>query len=199
MIVGLTGGIASGKTFCSDYLHNQYDAAVVDADVIAREVVQPGSEGLSAIVTAFGAQVLNTQGALDRAKLRAMMLADDAVREALNTITHPRIRTLMLERIEQSAGAQPYQILSVPLLFENHLHLHCQAVVVIDVDEATQLTRAMARDGAEESAIRRMLAAQLSRFDRLRQTNFVIDNGGSRQASEQQLDRLHDQLLLLAS
>lgn len=195
MIIGLTGGIASGKTFCSDYLQTQHGVAVIDADVLAREVVAPGSDGLHAIVAAFGNTVLNEHGTLNRAKLRAMMLADDAVREQLNAITHPRIRALMLERSQQPLGGAPYRILSAPLLLENQLQKHCQAVVVVDVDEQAQLSRAMARDGADAASIKRMLTAQLPRLERLRQANFVIDNSGVRTKTMQQLDDLHHQLL----
>lgn len=192
MIVGLTGGIASGKTFCTDYLSSTYAIHVVDADLLAREVVQIGSEGLAQIHAEFGDLVIADDGSLNRAKMREIMLADTQARQKLNEITHPRIRQLMQDRLAQYAYDKAhYQIMSVPLLLENKLECYADLVVVVDVDQNTQLSRLQSRDGGDEIAVRKMLATQMSRDARIIRANYVIDNSCGKAETTQQLDNLH--------
>ena len=200
MIVGLTGGIASGKTFCTDYLSATYAAHVVDADLLAREVVQIGSEGLAEIRATFGEAVIADDGSLNRGKMREVMLADTEARQKLNEITHPRVRQLMQDRLAQYQYSElNYQIMSVPLLLENKLERYADVVVVVDVDRATQIERLQSRDGSDSAAVSRMIAAQMAREARLARANYVIDNSSSKQETIKQLDHLHQVLCRLAS
>lgn len=192
MILGLTGGIASGKSFCSDYLADHYGVHVVDADMLAREVVQAGSEGLASIVDAFGERVLCADGNLNRPLMREIMLAEPTARAQLNAIVHPRVRELMIHRLaEYHYDENAYQIMSVPLLLENGLEKYADAVVVIDVDLQTQMNRLRARDNADDAAIQRMIKIQMARQDRIARAHFVIDNAGSMSLTQRQLDELH--------
>lgn len=192
MIVGLTGGIASGKTFCTDYLSSKYAIHVVDADLLAREVVQVGSEGLAQIRAEFGEVVIADDGSLHRAKMREIMLADTQARHKLNEITHPRVRRLMLERLSQyKYDKATYQIMSVPLLLENKLERYADTVVAVDIDLSTQRERLGSRDGSNEAAMKKIIATQMARDDRLLRTNYVIDNNNDKEATTRQLDALH--------
>lgn len=197
MIVGLTGGIASGKTYCTDYLAQQFAIRIIDADLIAREVVAPGSEGLAAISAAFGHDVLHADGSLNRGKMRQIMLADDQARLKLNAIIHPRVRHTMLARLQSDTPSDSYQIMSVPLLLENGLQQYSDVVVVIDVTKATQLRRLQQRDQTDSQAAQRMLNVQMSRAQRLCHAHFIIDNNGTKHHTQQQLRQLHQQLMAL--
>ena len=200
MIIGLTGGIASGKTFCTDYLSSAYSIHVVDADILAREVVQVGSEGLKQIRIEFGEAVISDDGSLNRARMREMMLADSQVRQKLNEIIHPRVRQLMQDRLAQYQYKQSnYQIMSVPLLLENKLERYADLVVVVDVDKSTQIERLQSRDGSDSIAARKMMAAQMAREARLAHANYVVDNSLSKNATIEQLDDLHSVLSRLGS
>ncbi|MBV7435429.1 dephospho-CoA kinase [Cardiobacteriaceae bacterium TAE3-ERU3] len=192
MIVGLTGGIASGKTFCTDYLSSTYAIHIVDADLLAREVVQIGSEGLAQIRAEFGDIVITDDGSLNRAKMREIMIADAQARQKLNEITHPRVRQLMRDRLAQYTYDEAnYQIMSVPLLLENKLERYADVVVVIDVDRDTQIKRLHSRDGSDATVASKMLAAQTSREGRITRANYVIDNSRGKSETTQQLDSLH--------
>lgn len=172
MIIGLTGGIASGKSLCSDWFAARA-IAVVDADVVARTVVHMGSPVLWEIATAFGEDVLQVDGSLNRALLRARAFADEESRARLNAIMQPRIRERLLQELD-GAVQQPYCILSVPLLLENGLDRLCDAVLAVDVSVQTQLSRGSRRDRQQRDAIAAIIAAQIPRAERLRRSHFIV-------------------------
>ena len=179
LIVVLTGGIASGKTAVSDAFA-ALGVPVVDTDLLAREVVAPGSPGLDEVFVVFGNDVRAADGSLDRSALRRRIFSDPAARRQLEAILHPRIAALAeqhLERIEE-----PYAILVVPLLVETGLIRHRDRVLVVDVPESTQIERLMRRDGGDRSAAEAALAAQASRQQRLAIADDVLDNTGSLEA-----------------
>ena len=195
--VGLTGGIASGKTQAADAFERA-GAVVIDTDRLAREVVVPGSPGLAQVAEAFGAGVLTPAGQLDRAAMRRRIFADPQARRTLKAITHPLIRAALVAESDQRGG--PYQILVVPLLVEGGLDASCDRVLVIDAPESIQLERLMRRDGSDEATARGILAAQTGRAERLARANDVIVNEGSLEALEAcvgQLDRYYRKLARL--
>ena len=199
MIVGLTGGIASGKSLVSDALA-ACSVRVIDADAIAREIVAPGQPVLMELVRVFGSDMLHADGSLNRARLRERAFVDAASRQQLNAITHPAIRTQMLAELQQAwqKNEAPYRLLSVPLLFENGLQELVDTVVVIDVSENVQLARAAQRDHADREAIVRIMQGQWSRHKRLARANFVVDNHGGREQTLAQVALLHQRLMVLA-
>lgn len=178
LVVALTGGIASGKTAASDHFA-RLGATIVDTDLLAREVVAPGSDGLTQIVAAFGADILSPDGSLDRRHLRERVFADPTARAQLEAITHPRIRALAAARAREASGA-PYVIVAIPLLRARPLpgsdYDFLDRVLVIDVPEAVQLTRVMTRDAIERALAEAMLAAQPSRAERLALADDVLVN-----------------------
>lgn len=182
-VVGLTGGIASGKTAVSEALA-ALGADIVDTDVIAREVVAPGSEGLAAVATRFGPGVLTSEGTLDRAGLRRHVFADAGARRELEAILHPRIRALSLARLAAGHGA--YVVLVVPLLVESGAYGFVDRLLVVDVPEAVQIERVQRRDGGDVESTRRVLAAQVDRATRLGAADEVIRNTGSLEALQAQ-------------
>jgi dephospho-CoA kinase len=192
--VGLTGGIASGKSTVAN-LFSARGAAVLDTDVIAREVVVPGSHGLAALVAAQGGGILDDEGRLDRAELRRRIFADAATRREVESILHPEI-VRELER--QAALAQgPYQVLVIPLLVEAGLEHIVNRVLVVDCPEEEQIRRLMARDGASREDALRMLDSQATRERRLAAADDVIDNGGAAtdlEARVAELDRRYREL-----
>lgn len=196
LIVGLTGGIASGKSSVAR-LFEALGVPVVDADAIAREVVAAGTPGLDAIRARFGERVIAADGELDRAGLRARVFADAAARRDLEAILHPRIRHIMDERLR--AACAPYAIAMIPLLLETGQQERFDRVLVVDVSQATQLQRAHARDGTSHQTLQGILAAQLDRDSRLAQADDVIDNEGDPQALAAQVARLHETYLALAA
>ncbi len=195
MRVGLTGGIASGKSAVSRAFE-ALGVTVVDTDVIAREVVMPGSPALEEIRQTFGDAVVAADGTLDRRGLREQVFADDTRRRELEAILHPRIRALTLERAAQAAG--DYVVIVVPLLVETGFDRLVDRVVVVDCPEAQQLKRLMQRDGQDEATARRILAAQASREARLARADHVIDNSGTLAATEAQVAALHAELTAAA-
>ncbi len=172
-IVGLTGGIGSGKSTVAN-LFAELGVPVVDADIIAREVVAKGTPLLERIVQHFGESILTEQGELNRAALRALIFADDNARQWLNNILHPAIREEMLCRLH--AQNYPYVLWVVPLLIENNLTALCQRVLVVDVTPETQLARAAKRDNNNAAMIETIMRAQVSREVRLSTADDVIDN-----------------------
>lgn len=176
LCVGLTGGIASGKTTVADLL-GQLGANVVDTDEIAREVVMPGKAGLAAIVHAFGADILDESGALDRSQMRRRVFADPKARRRLESILHPLIREEMWRRVDKSENR--VQILVIPLLVESGLAALVDRVLVVDCPRQVQLQRLLQRDGETPEQAERILAAQASREARLAVADDVIDNSGS--------------------
>ena len=190
--IGLTGGIASGKSTVAD-LFAEHDVPIIDTDVIARQLVQPGMPALDEIRTTFGDDVFDWQGQLDRACMREVVFSDASRREQLESILHPRIRD---EAIAQSGATDgPYQIIVVPLLVESPMRDLMDRVLVVDCDEETQLNRLLARDAENEDQARRILAAQASRADRLGIADDVISNDGDLETTRQQVDALHEKYL----
>jgi dephospho-CoA kinase len=173
--IGLTGGVASGKSTVA-VLFAERGATVLDTDVIAREVVEPGRPALAALVAALGGDILDADGGLDRAGLRRRLFADAATRREAEAILHPAI----LAELERQALAAPgpYQVFVIPLLVENRLEALVDRVLIVDAPEEDQVRRLMARDGESREAALRMLAAQATREKRLAAADDVIDNGG---------------------
>lgn len=186
-ILGLTGGIGSGKTTVAN-LFAELGIELVDADLIAREIVQPGEPALQQIVEHFGATILQTDGSLDRAKLRQIIFATPAERSWLEQLTHPLIRQRIQQRLDQADS--DYAILVSPLLLETDQHLLCDHILVIDLPETLQVARTVQRDGNSEKQVNAILKAQCSRAQRLEQGDSVIDNSQSPQALKAQVKQL---------
>jgi dephospho-CoA kinase len=189
-IIGLTGGIASGKTSVA-LLLERLGGTVVDADRLAREIVEPGEEALAGIVAAFGDQVLNSDGTLNRAALGEVVFADPAARHTLEAITHPAIRRRAEERLAQlqQAGVETAFYVA-PLLIEAGITSRVHEVWVVYLDQQTQLERLMARDGLGEEAALARIASQMPMEEKKRLGRIVIDNRGSREELEAQVLRL---------
>lgn len=185
--VGLTGGIGSGKTAVAALLAER-GAIIIDADALAREVVAPGTPGLSSIVEAFGPSVLQSDGSLDRGALASLVFADRAKLETLNGITHPLIASESARLID-SAPDGAVVVYDMPLLVENGLATGWDLVVVVDAPDEVRLRRLEERGLEREDAHRRM-AAQATRQERLAVADVVIDNGGTQDALREQVDRL---------
>jgi dephospho-CoA kinase len=194
-VVGISGGIGSGKTTVTD-LFTKFGIEVIDADVIAREVVEPGSPALKTIIDKFGHSVLDSSGSLDRAKLRTLVFNDSDIKNWLNQLLHPAIRQLMLLQTQQAKST--YCLMSVPLLVENKLYEQLDRVVIVDVDEPTQLRRTLLRDKTNEQQIRAIMSAQATRQQRLAVADDVIDNNGKADDLDKQVAQLHQQYLQLA-
>ncbi len=196
-VVAVTGGIGSGKTTIA----NQFAALgidVVDADVIARDVVEPGAPALAAIAAYFGPDVIAPDGQLDRRSLRERVFSDPNAKAWLNALLHPLIRQEMLRQC--AAARSPYCLLVVPLLVENKLAGLANRVLVIDVDEATQIERTCRRDGVSAEQAKAIIAAQASRSERLAAADDVIDNhNGSQMAIKTRILALHETYLAFAS
>jgi dephospho-CoA kinase len=195
-VVGLTGGIGSGKTAVSDRFA-ALGVAVVDADLASRAVVAPGEPALAAIAAHFGSAVLQPDGSLDRAALRARVFADPAERRWLEQLTHPLIGAWL--RRELLAGESPYSLLVNPILIESGQHRLCHRVLVVDAPEAAQLERTMARDGNSAAQVQAIMAAQVDRQQRLAAADDVIVNAGSLQALDAAVADLHARYLELSS
>lgn len=194
--IGLTGGIGSGKSTVAN-LFAARGVPVIDADAIARELVEPGQPTLADIVAAFGTDMLDAQGRLDRARLRARVLDDPSQRKRLEAILHPRIHAVMAERA--AAQTAPYVLLVIPLLFEANQRDLVDRVLVVDVPVETQRARVSARDHLPTAQIDALLAAQWGREQRLAHADDVIDNGGDAAILETQVDDLHRRYLQQAT
>ena len=196
-VVAITGGIGSGKTTVA----NQFAALgieVVDADLIAREVVEPGTPALTAIASHFGPGILDEQGRLDRRALRERIFSDPAAKSWLNALLHPIIRSEMLRQC--AAANSPYCLLVVPLLVENRLTGLADRVLVIDVDEAIQIERTCRRDGVSREQAQAILASQASRSERLAMADDVLDNqSGTTETIRERILALHETYLAFAS
>ncbi|PPA71610.1 dephospho-CoA kinase [Jeotgalibacillus proteolyticus] len=187
MIIGLTGGIASGKSTIAKWFAEN-DFAVIDADVSARKVVEPNEEAFRKIVEAFGENILAEDGTIDRAQLGALIFADEEKRKILNEIVHPAVRKDMLEQKENAlvSGKQTV-VLDIPLLFESKLQWMVDKIIVVYVDYETQLQRLMNRNQySKEEALMR-ISSQLSLEEKRKQADAVIDNSGSIEEAFEQL------------
>lgn len=198
--VGLTGGIASGKSTVARRF-SELEIPVIDADESSRSVVAPGQPGLDRVVAAFGAAVLTADGELDRRALRTLVFADPLKRQELESILHPLIRADMERRAEDALG--PYLVLAIPLLVEGGGRdrggrNRVDRILVVDVPEAIQLERLVARDSVGVEEARAILAAQANRTDRLRAADDVLMNTGTVAELRREVDRLHERYLRLA-
>jgi dephospho-CoA kinase len=189
-VFGLTGGIGSGKSTVARLLRER-GVAVVDADELAREAVAPGSAGLAEVVAAFGTEVLDSAGALDRQRLGERVFADAEARKRLNSITHPIVRRLSQERFAE-LGRQGVELAAydVPLLFEVGLDAVLKPTVVVACSEATQLARVSARDGLTEAAVLARIAAQMPLAEKRRRADHVLENDGTLEQLSAQVDAL---------
>ena len=176
MIVGLTGGIGSGKSAAANFFHSE-GVTVVDADHLAREVIEQNTSGFQSIVDYFGSNILGEDGSIDRAQLRKEIFDDKEKKKVLESITHPMIRDLMAERIASSSS--PYSIVMVPLIFETNSMSTYNRILVIDCDSKLQIERATLRDDNSSEQIQKILDSQCSRTERLSIANDVIPNNDS--------------------
>ena len=193
--VGLTGGIASGKSTVA-VRFKELGVPVIDADESARAVVAPGTSGLASVVARFGPQVLNGNGELDRRAMRDAIFADPARRRELESILHPLIRDDMDQRIENSLG--PYVVLAIPLLLEGQSKDRVDRILVVDVPEEIQLGRVKQRDGGTTAQASAIMAAQVSRESRLKAADEVLSNVGTVAELRRSVDALHEFYLRLA-
>lgn len=188
-VVGLTGGIGSGKSEVAR-LFAERGAAVVDTDAIAHQLTAADGSAIGAIRAAFGAAVIGSDGALDRAAMRRLAFSNPAARGTLESILHPLIRRESDARVARATG--PYVILVVPLLVESGVdHRRYRRVLVVDAPEAEQVARVAARSRLDPTEVRAIMAAQSARAERLSHADDVIDNSGPIRALEPQVDRLH--------
>jgi len=194
--IGLTGGIASGKSTAAQRFM-ELGVPVIDADEASRAVVAPGTAGLTEVVGRFGPGVLTADGELDRRALRDLIFSDAAARADLNAILHPLIRVRMEEQAADAGG--PYVVMSIPLLVEGGVQRgRVDRILVIDVDEAVQLQRLIARDGSTPEQARAILAVQANRGTRLSAADDVLANTDSVTDLRHAVDRLHERYLQLA-
>jgi len=173
MIIGLTGGIGSGKSAAANFFHSE-GVTVLDADQLAREVIEQNTPGFQSIVDYFGSDIIGEDGSIDRAKLRQEIFDDKEKKKAIESITHPLVRDLMAERI--AASTSPYSIIMVPLIFETNSMSAYNRILVIDCDTKLQLKRATLRDNNSSEQIQKILDSQCSRTERLSIANDVIPN-----------------------
>lgn len=192
-LVGLTGGIASGKSTVSGMLAD-LGAVVIDHDQLAREVVAAGTPGLAAVVRRFGAQLLAPDGGLDRSRLGALIFGDDAARRDLDAIIHPLVWQRS-DELQRAAGADAVIVHDIPLLLETGQQDDFDVLVVVDVPPAEQLQRLIARNGLSRKQAQARIAAQASRAQRLAAADVVIDNSGPREATETQVRALWQRLI----
>jgi dephospho-CoA kinase len=193
--VGLTGGIGSGKSEVLKRLEAR-GATVVDADLAARQVVEPGTEGYDAVVKEFGSEVVGPDGALDRARLGAIVFADPGRRAALNAIVHPLVGVLMAEWAN-AAPAGGIVVYDVPLLVEGGAGRGYAAVIVVDADDEVRYARLLANRGMSRTDAAARMAAQATRAERLAAADYVIANNGSLEDLDEETDRVWSELLAL--
>lgn len=194
-VIGLTGGIASGKSSVARVLR-ELGIPVVDADQIAREVVAKGSDGLREVIATFGEGVLDANEELDRPKLGQIVFNDPAARQKLNAILHPRIGRLSAERIAAAqAGPSAYVVYEAPLLVETNAHRGLSALIVVSTTEAVQVSRSMARDALDEAAARARVAAQLPLSAKVEVADYVVPNDGDLAALRVETERTHRAIL----
>lgn len=193
--VGLTGGIGSGKSTVAKALQAK-GVALVDADYIAREIVQPGEVALQEIADVFGNDILLTDGNLNRSALKQRIFSDPIAKTQLESILHPRIRQRILERV-QEAETSLYVVADIPLLVENGYPKYFDRVVVVDCPTETQVARVLARDEMSEEQILKIIASQATRQARKAAATDIIDNNGDLASLKMQIEKLHESLLSL--
>lgn len=193
LIIGLTGGIASGKTTVANYLASK-GAYLIDTDIIAREVVAPNSHTTQSITALLGKDYLHDDGHLNRAKIKQLIFNDAVIKKQYEDIILPAIRQATLEKIAQTPKDVCYAVLIVPLLFEKGLDQYTQYNLVVDIPEEEQIRRGIARKPDDEAVIRQVIAAQMPRKDRNARADFIIDNTVALEKLQKQLDILHNTL-----
>jgi dephospho-CoA kinase len=191
LLVGLTGGIATGKSTVSEMLRG-LGAEIIDADRLAREVVEPGQPAFKQIVAEFGAGIVGADGALDRKKLGAIVFADPERRKRLEALTHPAIRARFQARLDELAaqGFEGLVFFDAPVMIESGNYKHMDRMVVVVTDEATQMARLRARDGTDDAEGRRKIASQMPLAEKAKLADHVIDNSGDREATAAQVRRV---------
>lgn len=188
--LGLTGGIATGKTTISNYLKS-INIPVLDADEYARKVVEPGTPGLAEITNTFGEQILQPDGSLNRKLLGQIVFNDSSARQTLNDITHPRIQQMMADELHRLAEQQtPLVILDIPLLLENNNVAGADAVMVVTIPESLQLTRLMQRNNLTEKEAQSRISAQMPLVEKEKLADFVIDNSGTISNTQKQVEKV---------
>ncbi len=196
LLVGLTGGIATGKSTVTD-VFRRLGCEIIDADVLAREVVAPGEPALAEIAREFGPDVLQPDGALDRKRLGAIVFADPERRRRLEAITHPAIRARFMARLAAltERGFDGIAIFDAPVMIESGNYKSMDRLVVVLTDEPTQRARLTARDAIDDGEASRKIASQMPVADKARLADYVIDNSGDRAATDAQVRRVHAALL----
>jgi len=195
-VLGLTGGIGCGKTAVSDMLA-ELGITVVDADIIARHVVKPGSKGLKAITAHFGSEILNEHGTLNRSELRARIFSNPTQKTWLNALLHPLIRAQLISDLNRAQS--DYVVLVAPLLFENQLDSYCNRTLLIDVPLEVQIARTTQRDNISTEQAQQIINAQLSREHKQQKADDILDNNRDLNDVKQDLLKLHQYYLRLAS
>lgn len=193
LVIGLTGGIGSGKSAASQCFED-LGITVVDADVIAREVVALGSEALGTIAAHFGGDILQADGTLNRPMLRQKIFSDPAQKQWLEQLLHPLIGEETMRQLSVATG--PYVIYTSPLLLESGQEAFCAELVVVDISEDLQLSRTMQRDSNDKEQVQRIIASQIDRPSRLAKADHIIDNSGDISALDDQVRSFHRKFLL---
>jgi dephospho-CoA kinase len=194
-IVGLTGGIGSGKSTAAKFF-NELGITIVDADIIARQVVEPGQPSLQKITEHFGSTILQSNGSLDRGKLREIIFSQPEEKQWLESLLHPVIYQKAHKELHSAKG--DYVIYMSPLIFESHQRNWCHRIVVIDIPEELQVERAVLRDHTNVEDIHRIISSQIPRTERLAKADDIIDNSSSREALKKSISALHTKLQKLA-
>lgn len=197
VVIGLTGGIGSGKSTVAT-MFGDLGVHWVDADIVAREVVEPGTPALAEIARHFGERILQSDGTLDRAALRTIVFRDDSEREWLEGLLHPTIRDELARQLQPADYDLPYVLLVSPLLLETDQYTLIRKAIVVDVPEETQIDRTMSRDSNDREQVERIIAAQMPRKHRLERADFVIHNDRPLDEVRAEVETLHEQLLDLS-
>ena len=196
LVIGVTGGIGSGKSTVAEFLQAQ-GAAVVDTDHIAHALTAPGGAAISAIAAEFGAEFITPQGAMDRVRMRQLVFSDNSVKSRLEQILHPLIRQQVEQQLQQAQGC--YTLLLVPLLVETGAYRQLlDRTLVVDLPDTLQISLTMARSGLSEAEVKAIMARQASRDERLQAADDIVNNDTDLQSLQQQLVALHQRYVALA-
>ena len=196
LVIGLTGGIGSGKTCATNYFA-ELGIDIIDTDEIARELTQSDGAAIDAIKNTFGATLITTSGTLDRTKMRELVFSDHSAKQKLEAILHPLICQEVIQRIKQSKSS--YTVVAIPLLFETtDYHDIIQRTLIIDCDEQKQIKRTMARSKLNEQAVRAIMASQVSRQQRLQEADDIIINNDNLDCLREQVAHLHQKYLKIS-
>ncbi len=196
-VYGLTGGIACGKSTVAA-MFKELGAAIVDADVVARQVVAPQTEGLKAVIECFGEAYLTTNGTLDREQLATLVFSDESARKKLNAITHPRIAAETMKQFSQLSKEEPFVIYDAALIVENNLHKGMAGLIVVTVPHAIQVERLTKRDALARNDAESRIAAQLPVQEKEAAADWLIDNSGPLDVTRAQVSKVHSELVNLS-